>query len=55
MTRAGLKEYLAKLSRLLCFLGFHRFRLIERDASFGSGAVEKVQCQRFGLTITRQG
>ena len=41
--------------RLLCLLGFHSFRLIEKAASFGSGGVEKIQCQRCGLTITRQG
>jgi hypothetical protein len=44
-----------KLSRLLCFLGFHSFRLVEKTGSFGSGGVEKVQCQRCGLVITRQG
>ncbi len=44
-----------KLSRLLCSLGFHRFRVVERTFSFGSGDVEKVRCQRCGLTITRRG
>ena len=44
-----------KLSRFLCLLGLHRFRVTERAASFGSGGVEKIQCQRCGLTITRQG
>ena len=44
-----------KLSRLLCSLGFHRFRVVERTASFGSRGVEKVHCERCGLTITRQG
>jgi hypothetical protein len=43
-------------SRILCLLGVHDFRLIERIVSFGSeGGVEKLQCTRCGLTITRQG
>ncbi len=42
-------------TRLPCLLGFHDFRIIETVASFGSGNVEKVQCKRCGLTITRQG
>ncbi len=44
------------LSRLLCVLGLHDFRLIEKIVSFGSeGGVETVRCTRCGLTITRHG
>ena len=44
------------LGRILCLLGLHDYRLVERNVSFGSeGGVEKVQCKRCGLTITRQG
>ncbi len=43
------------VGRLLCLLGLHRFRIVEKTASFGSGGVEKVQYQRCGLAITRQG
>ncbi len=43
------------LGRLLCLVGFHDFRVIERRGSFGSGGVEKVECQRCGLTMMRQG
>ncbi len=44
------------ISRVLCVLGLHDFRLLERIVSFGSeGGVEKVQCTRCGLTVTRQG
>jgi len=43
------------LARLPCLLGFHDFRIVEKVISFGSGNVEKVQCKRCGLTITRQG
>ena len=42
------------LARILCLLGVHDFRLVERIMSFGSeGGVEKVRCTRCGLTITR--
>ncbi len=41
--------------RILCALGLHDFRLVERIISFGSeGGVEKIRCTRCGLTITRQ-
>ncbi len=44
------------LSRILCVLGLHDFRLIEKMVSFGSGfGVEKLQCRRCGLIITRRG
>jgi hypothetical protein len=43
------------VGRLLCLLGFHRFRVVEKAASFGSGGVEKIECQRCALTITRPG
>ena len=44
------------LIRLPCLLGFHSFRLVEKVVSFGSGGnVEKVQCKRCGLTVTRHG
>ena len=38
------------LSRILCRLGVHDFRLVEMSVSFGSeGGVEKVRCTRCGL------
>jgi len=41
--------------RLLCFLGFHDFRVVEAIMSFGaSGAVEKVECRRCGRLTTRR-
>ncbi len=43
------------VGRLICWLGWHDFYVI--DASFGFGAVgsvEKVKCRRCGVTITRQ-
>ncbi len=41
--------------RLLCFLGFHDFRVVEVIMGFGpSGAVEKVECRRCGRFIARR-
>jgi len=41
---------------LICFLGFHDFRVVEVTMGFGaSGAVEKVECRRCGrLTVRLQ-
>ncbi len=37
------------LARLLCWLGFHDFRVISVTIGFGPGGqVEKVQCRRCG-------
>ena len=47
---------LTLLGQLLCWLGFHDFRVISRAFEFRAGAaVEKVKCRRCGLRITRQG
>jgi hypothetical protein len=44
------------ITRILCLLGGHDFRVIEVTFGFGpSGKVEKVQCQRCGLVTTRSG
>ena len=41
--------------RLICFLGFHDFRVVEATMSFGaSGTVEKVECRRCGRFTTRR-
>ncbi len=41
--------------RFLCWLGFHDFRVIDKTFGFGAGgSVEKVQCPRCGMTMTRQ-
>jgi hypothetical protein len=43
------------LGRLLCYLGIHDFRVIDVTFGFGAGgSVEKVECQRCGLTATRR-
>ncbi len=49
-------EMIDLFSRLLCFLGFHAFRVLEVTMGFGSsGTVEKVECRLCGcLTARRQ-
>ncbi len=49
-------EMIDLFSRLLCFLGFDAFRVVEVTMGFGSsGTVEKVECRRGGcLTVRRQ-
>ena len=43
------------LGRLLCWLGFHDFRVIDKTFEFGGGGgIEKVECRRCGTTIIRQ-
>ena len=43
------------IGRLLCWLGFHNFRVVDVTLGFGeAGGVEKVECRRCGLVVTRQ-
>jgi len=42
------------LGQLYCRLGVHDFRVIDISFTFGAtGNIEKIQCQRCGLVITR--
>ena len=41
------------LGKILCWLGFHDFRIINESFSFGGGGIETVECQRCGLRKTR--
>jgi hypothetical protein len=41
------------LGKILCWLGFHDFRIISESFSFGGGGIETVECQRCGLRKTR--
>ena len=44
------------LGRILCFIGFHSFRVSEVTVGFGeTGSVERVECRRCGFVTTRQG
>ncbi len=39
---------------LLCRIGFHDYRVIERNFQFGAGSgIEKVECRRCNVTLTR--
>ncbi|MFQ5760684.1 MAG: hypothetical protein ACE5HM_06890 [Acidiferrobacterales bacterium] len=43
------------LARLLCWLGFHDFRVISKTFEFGAGGgIEKIECRRCGATMERQ-
>jgi hypothetical protein len=41
------------LGRLLCWLGFHDYRVVDVTFEFGSDPVEKDQCRRCGAIRTR--
>ena len=41
------------LGRLLCWLGFHDYRVVDVTFEFASDPVEKDQCQRCGAIRTR--
>ena len=44
------------IGRLLCWLGFHDFKVLEVTLGFGdAGGVEKVKCRRCRLIYTRTG
>ncbi len=50
-----MSKLLPILGRFLCWLGFHDFRVIDRTFEFGAGgSVEKVECRRCGVIMTRQ-
>jgi len=43
------------LGQVLCWLGFHDFRVIEKTFGFGDGGgVEKDECRRCGTIRVRQ-
>ena len=43
------------LGLLLCRLGFHNFRVLNKTFQFGEGAgIETVKCKRCGTTMTRR-
>ena len=43
------------LQRLMCWLGFHDFKVLEISFGFGdAGDVEKVECRHCGLIISRE-
>jgi len=45
-----------KISLLLCWLGIHRYRIIDSTFGFGSGGtVRKVRCKICGIKKIRKG
>ncbi len=41
--------------QLLCWVGFHDYRVLEIRFQFGAGSgIEKVECQRCSVIVTRQ-
>jgi hypothetical protein len=47
-------KLLKKFGLLFCQLGIHDFHVIDINFTFGaSGNIEKIQCQRCGLVVTR--
>ncbi len=41
------------VGQILCWLGFHDFRVVNVIFEFGADPVEKDQCRRCGATRTR--
>jgi len=45
-----------KISLLLCWLGIHRYRIINSTFGFGSGGtVRKIRCKICGIEKIRKG
>ncbi len=43
------------VGRLLCWLGIHDFRVVDVTFGFGGGgSVERIECRRCGLVMTRR-
>ena len=43
------------LGQVLCWLGFHDFRVVDVTFGFAAGdSVEKVECKRCGVVTTRR-
>jgi hypothetical protein len=50
-----MQDPLLLIGKLLCWLGFHDFTVLSRTFGFGEGdGVEKVECKRCGVIVTRQ-
>ena len=47
-------KLLGSVGRLICWLGFHDFRVIDATFGFGEGgSVERIECRRCGLKRIR--
>ncbi len=49
-SEANMKKLIGKL---LCWLGFHDFRVIDVNYEFGTKGVERDECARCGVIRTR--
>lgn len=50
-----MSELFLQIGRLLCWLGIHKFHVIDRTFGFGAGGdIEKVECRRCGVILSRQ-
>lgn len=50
----GQYKLLNIIGKFSCWLGFHKFRVIDVSYGFGeTGKVEKIQCQRCGRVTIR--
>ena len=49
----GMEKLPPLLGRILCWLGFHDFRVVNVTFEFGTDALEKDECRRCGATRTR--
>jgi hypothetical protein len=41
------------MGHLLCLVGFHDFKVIDRTFQFGSGGFETVECRRCEIIVKR--
>lgn len=46
-------DLLRFLGRILCWLGFHDYRVVNVTYEFGADPVEKDECRRCGATRIR--
>ena len=50
-----MENFRSFVEKMLCLLGLHDFEVLSKTFGFGEGdSVEKVECKRCGLIITRR-
>jgi hypothetical protein len=53
--RVNGKKLRERVGRILCWLGMHDFRVVDVTFGFGGGgSVERMECRRCDLVMTRQ-
>jgi len=43
------------LGKILCWMGFHDFRIVSKTYGFGDDGVEKDVCRRCGVVVVKKG